>query len=61
MGKPKDQHCFNCGEYVGHFAAYDWTDTCCGKPECNREVQSAVQQEADEAAEAARADVYGRY
>ena len=56
----KDQHCFNCGEYIGHFDSYGEPDTC-GSQECNRELRYALECERAERMEAAADDDYARY
>lgn len=49
-GAPKMRHCFNCGAELGCYADYDPLDTC-GKRECEREAQDAMQAEREEAHE----------
>jgi len=40
--------CFNCGAELGRYREHDPLDTC-GKAECNREAQNAVEAERYEA------------
>ena len=42
------RHCGNCGEELGRYYDYHYTDTC-GKPECDREARAEFQAERDEA------------
>lgn len=49
MGKtPKMRHCFYCGDELGCYVDYDPIDHC-GKRECAREAQYAMQEEREEA------------
>jgi hypothetical protein len=52
MTNPKERFCRYCGESMGVIEAryYEPSDPC-GKPECHREAQDAMQAERDEAHE----------
>jgi hypothetical protein len=62
MNKAKMQHCFNCGDELGVYAAYygDGPE-CCGKQECTRELRYAQQSDRDNRANEAAQDDYSRY
>ena len=47
---PKMRYCFNCGEEIGAYSAYDPLDDC-GKQECMRAARDAHAQEREEAHE----------
>lgn len=51
MKTPKIQYCFNCGAELGVYIHYAGDIECCGKPECNREMQDTYRRERDEAHE----------
>jgi len=51
MRQPKDVHCWNCGEYIGHYVAYSRDRDTCGKPECSREAGLAEREEREAAHE----------
>ena len=59
--EPKDQHCFNCGEYLGRYVA-NWRELqSCGKADCEREAryqESAAQEEGEARG---RDDDFSRY
>lgn len=50
MSKAKMQHCFNCGEELGLYVAWDNLEAC-GKSACQRELQDAFRAEREEAHE----------
>lgn len=46
----KMRYCFNCGEELGAYSAYDPLDDC-GKQECQRAARDAHAQQREEAHE----------
>jgi len=55
------QHCFNCGEELGVYEHYHGDIECCGKRECNREMQRALREEREDAMLRAEQDDFGAY
>ena len=61
MSAPKMQHCFNCGEELGIYAAYYGDLQTCTKKECNDEARDQYRYEQMDRKERAREDNYERY
>ena len=57
----KKQFCFNCGEYLGEYAANYSEPETCGKSECEDEALRQVREEEEAAKERAARDDYERY